>query len=64
MVEDQVRLDPATCDRVTEHLARFARSLDAVVAAKPAAEALEDLRGAADGLMRAVGRVMIELGKG
>ena len=55
-------LDPVVRDRVMEHVDQFVDALDEA-AANASAEALEDLRAAADELMRAIARVMIELGK-
>ena len=62
MAEDGKTLDPSVRDRVVEHIDPFVDALDEAVA-NPSDEALEDLRQAADELMRAIARVMIELGK-
>jgi hypothetical protein len=53
-------VDPATLDRVRRHVGPLGDALDAV-AADPAPEKLEELREAADKLMRALSRVLIEL---
>ena len=53
-------LTPNLRDRVVEGMAVFAEALDAATA-NPTSDALDKLRDAADQLMRATGRVLIEL---
>ena len=55
-------LDPAVLARLRQHIAPLEDALDSV-AAGPSPEKLEELRDAADKLMRALGRVLIELGE-
>lgn len=55
-------LDPSVSNRVGEEIARFTEALDAAMVS-PTAEALNKLEEAADHLMRATGRVLIELGR-
>jgi hypothetical protein len=55
-------LDPGVSDRVTEELETFTKALGAATA-NPTPKALDDLADAADHLMRATGRVLIELGR-
>jgi hypothetical protein len=49
-------------NRVADEMEQFTRALDAA-AANPTHQALDVLREAADQLMRAVGRVLIEIGR-
>jgi hypothetical protein len=53
-------LSPNLRDRVAEEMAVFTEALDAAMA-NPTSDALDKLRDAADQLMRATGRVLIEL---
>ena len=55
-------LDPSLRDRVVRRIEPFVDALDAAVAA-PEPETIKDLQLAADELMRAVARVMLELGR-
>jgi hypothetical protein len=55
-------LDPSVSDRVTEEIKTFTEALEAATA-NPTPRALEKLEEAADHLMRATGRVLIELGR-
>jgi hypothetical protein len=52
-------LDQGLRDRVKQQIERFDKALDAAMAA-PTSEALDELSEAADQLMRATGRVLIE----
>jgi hypothetical protein len=55
-------LDPSLRQRVVGRIEPFVDALDkAVVNPKP--ETIDDLREAADELMRAIARVMLELGR-
>ncbi len=53
-------LDPAVRERITGDIAAFLYALDAIVRA-PGPENMDQLREAADRLMRAAARVRIEL---
>lgn len=55
-------LDPSVSDRVSGEVERFSEALEAVMVS-PTAEALNKLEEAADHLMRATGRLLIELGR-
>jgi hypothetical protein len=53
-------VDPAILDRVKQHLGLVEDAVDEA-AANPSPQALEELRDAADHLMRALAGVLIEL---
>jgi hypothetical protein len=53
-------IDPALRDRVMEQIPIVTDALDAAIS-NPSDDALDDLREAVDNLMRALGRVLIEL---
>lgn len=53
-------LDPSLHDRLMDQIERFTDALDAAMA-NPTPEALDHLRKAADQLMRAAGRVLIDV---
>jgi len=55
-------LDPGVSNRVTEEIETFTEALEAATA-NPTPKALDKLEDAADHLMRATGRVLIELGR-
>jgi hypothetical protein len=55
-------LDPIVSERVTEEIEAFSEALEAA-RVSPTRQALDKLEDAADHLMRATGRVMIELGR-
>ncbi len=55
-------LDPSVSDRVSGEIERFTEALEGAMAS-PTPEALNKLEEAADHLMRATGRVLIELGR-
>jgi hypothetical protein len=55
-----MNVDPATLDRVKQHIGLVEDAVDEV-AANPSPQALEELREAADQLMRALAGVLIEL---
>ena len=55
-------LDPSLRDRVARRIEPFVDALDAAVAT-PEPETIKDLQLAADELMRAIARVMLELGR-
>jgi hypothetical protein len=55
-------LDPSLRERVVGRIEPFVDALDAAVA-NPKPETIEDLQEAADELMRAIARVMLELGR-
>jgi hypothetical protein len=55
-------LDPSLRDRVVRRMEPFVDALDAAVAT-PEPETIKDLQLAADELMRAIARVMLELGR-
>jgi hypothetical protein len=55
-------LDPSLRDRVVRRIEPFVDALDAAVAT-PEPETIKDLQLAADELMRAIARVMLELGR-
>lgn len=57
--EDRRRIDPSLRERVIEQMGDLTDALDAATE-NPTGEALDDLREAADQLMRALGRVLIE----
>jgi hypothetical protein len=57
---DSRGVDPALRDRVMEQIPVLEDALDAAVA-NPSAEKLDQLREATDKLMRALGRVLIEI---
>lgn len=59
---DQERrgLDPALRERVAEHIGTVTDALDAAIA-NPTETTLDELHAAADKLMRALGRVLIEV---
>jgi len=54
-------LDPSLRDRVVRRIEPFVDALDAAVAT-PEPETIKDLQLAADELMRAIARVMLEIG--
>jgi hypothetical protein len=55
-------LDRSVTDRVTEEIDTFTKALEAATT-NPTPKALDHLEEAADHLMRATGRVLIELGR-
>ena len=55
-------LSPSLRDRVASQMALFTQALDAAMA-DPSPEVLDRLREAADELMRATGRVVIEIAR-
>lgn len=55
-------LDSSVSDRVAKEIEHFTRALEAA-RANPTPRALDELEQAADRLMRATGRVLIELGR-
>ena len=57
----RVILDPSLRDRAVRRIEPFVDALDAAVA-NPEPETIKDLQLAADELMRAIARVMLELG--
>lgn len=57
--DDRRGIDPSLRDRVVEHIRTVTDALDLAVA-NPTDEALDELHGAADQLMRALGRILIE----
>ncbi len=59
-VSDPSGIDPTLRDRVMENIRAVTDALDAAVA-NPDADALDELRKATDELMRALGRVLIEI---
>ena len=59
MEEPESGLTPAIRKRVMAQIPIFSEALEAV-STKPTPKALDDLQEAADSLMRAVGRVLIE----
>jgi hypothetical protein len=60
--DQRAGLDPSLRQRVVGRIEPFVDALDkAVVNPKP--ETIDDLREAADELMRAIARVMLELGR-
>jgi cytochrome P450 len=60
--DQRAALDPSLRERVVGRIEPFVDALDeAVVDAKP--ETIDDLQEAADELMRAIARVMLELGR-
>ena len=54
--------DPSLRERVVGRIGRFVDALDEAVA-NPKPETIDDLREAADELMRAIARVRLELGR-
>lgn len=60
MAATSSRIDPSLRDRVIEGINVTRDALDAA-AANPSDEAHEELRKAVDNLMRALGRVLIEI---
>jgi hypothetical protein len=57
---DRIAIDAKLRERVTDKIGIMTRALDAVTVA-PTNRKLDELRAAADHLMRAVGRVLIEI---
>ncbi len=55
-------LDPSLHERVVGRIEPFVDALDEAVV-NPEPETIEDLQQAADELMRAIARVMLELGR-
>ncbi len=55
-------LDPSLRERVVGRIEPFVDALDAA-AVNPEPETIDDLQEAADELMRAIARVMLELGR-
>ncbi len=55
-------MDPSLRERVAERVEHFVDALDEA-AVNPEPETIEDLQEAADELMRAIARVMLELGR-
>jgi hypothetical protein len=60
--DDPPRIDPDLRERVIEQISMVTDALDAAFA-KPTNDALDELAEAADSLMRALGRVLIEIGR-
>jgi hypothetical protein len=60
VASDDDGIDPSLRERVMEEIGIFTDALEAA-SANPTDEALDELRKAADQLMRAVGRVLIEI---
>jgi hypothetical protein len=60
--DERAALDPSLRERVVGRIGPFVEALDAVVV-NPKPETIEDLQEAADELMRAIARVMLELGR-
>jgi hypothetical protein len=60
--EERAALDPSLRERVVGRIEPFIDALDAAVE-NPKPETTEDLRKAADELMRAIARVMLKLGR-
>jgi hypothetical protein len=60
VASDDDGIDPSLRERVMEEIGIFTDALEAA-SANPTDEALDDLRKASDNLMRAVGRVLIEI---
>lgn len=62
MADDRTNggISPGVHDRVVEEMETFTEALEAA-AANPTPEALDKLRQAADRLMRATGRVLIDV---
>jgi len=58
--EDRRGIDPSLRERVTEQISIVTDALDAATT-NPTDDALDELREAADKLMRALGRVLIEI---
>jgi hypothetical protein len=59
---ERAALDPALRERVVGHIAPFVDALDEAVV-NPESGTIEDLQKAADELMRAIARVLLELGR-
>jgi chaperonin cofactor prefoldin len=55
-------LDPSVSDRASAEIERFSEALEAAMV-DPTTDALNELEEAADDLMRATGRVLIEVGR-
>lgn len=62
MARDPGELDRSVGDRVSKEIEGFAEALEAA-SANPTPRTLDELEEAADGLMRAAGRVLIEVGR-
>jgi len=60
VASDDDGIDPSLRERVMEQIGTFTDALEAA-SANPTDEALDELHKAADDLMRAVGRVLIEI---
>jgi hypothetical protein len=60
--DERLALDPSLRDRVVERVAPFVDALDEAVA-NPDPETIENLQQAANELMRAIARVMLEIGR-
>ena len=60
--DQRAGLDASLRQRVVERIEPFVDALDEAVA-NPKPETIEDLQKAADELMRAIARVMLELGR-
>jgi hypothetical protein len=60
--DERASLDPSVRERVVGRIKPFVDALDEAVA-NPKPETIEDLQKAADELMRAIARVMLELGR-
>jgi hypothetical protein len=60
VASDDDGIDPSLRERVMEQIGTFTDALEAA-SANRTDEALDELRNAADNLMRAVGRVLIEI---
>jgi hypothetical protein len=59
---ERASLDPSLRDRVVERIEPFVDAFDKAVV-NPEPQAIEDLQFAADQLMRAIARVILELGR-
>jgi hypothetical protein len=60
--EKRAALDPPLRERIVGRIEPFVDALDAAIV-NPEPETIEDLREAADELMRAIARVVLELGR-
>ena len=60
--DERVGLDPSLRDRIVERIGPFIDALDEAVA-NPEPEMIEDVQEAANELMRAIARLMLEVGR-
>jgi hypothetical protein len=60
--DERLALDPSLRDRVVERVAPFVDAFDEAMA-NPDPETIENLQQAANELMRAIARVMLEIGR-